>query len=249
MSVIDVLNVVVCDGLALTFLVLSALKGLTRRYLYLNAYGASMLASSAVRQVVLHSYGFQSKQYIYAYYVSDLILTVLLYMVILSVFEIILRDSALHGKARAAFLACFAIVAAMSYFAISSSLSNHFRRYIIELQQNMYFASVVLTVLLCIALAHLRVTDPQLRIIVFGLGAYAGLQAATYAFQNMLPPAIFKAWWGTMRYLFPLATEVRLALWCAALIRVPSLSQAPTRAEEIEAQVLEPALVHAGGRS
>src|SRR5258708_28635580 len=148
MSVIDILNVVVCDGLALTFLVLSAWKGSTRRYLYLNLYSASMLASSAVRQVVLHSYGFRSKKYFYTYYVSDLILTILLYMVILSVFEIILRDSALRRRARMAFLSCFAIVATMSYFAISSSFSSlNYGGYIVELQQNMYFASVVLTVL------------------------------------------------------------------------------------------------------
>src|SRR5258708_5831260 len=142
MSTIDLVNVVVCDLLALTFLVLSLWKGLARRYLYLNLYSATILISSTIRQVVLHSYGIRSTKYFFTYYVSDLILTVLLYMVILSVFELVLRDSAFRKQARVAFLACFPIVAMMSYVAISNSES---RRYIKELQQNMHFTSVALT--------------------------------------------------------------------------------------------------------
>jgi len=255
MSTIDLLNVVVCDLLALSFLVICIWKGMARRYIYLNLHSASLLISSGVRFLVRSSYGFQSTKYFYTFYISDLVLTVLLYMVILSVFETILRDSALRNQARGAFFVCFAIVAAMSYFAISNSLSNHVQRYVIELQQNMYFTSVVMTALLCVALTHLRVADPQLRVIVFGLGVYGGLHAAGYAWQNMLPKDTFLASFAIISRILPIATDLRLALWCAALIRVPALSEVTAGAEEAsgniagdEAHALRPVLARAGGR-
>jgi sorbitol-specific phosphotransferase system component IIC len=254
MSKIDLMNVIVCDGLALAFLALGVWKGLTRRYLYLNLYCVSLLACSAARQVVLHSYGLRSTKYFYTYFQSDLVLAVVRYLAILSVFEIILRDSALRDRARRAFLACFAIVAIMSYFAISNSISHIYGRYIIELQQNMYFASVVLTFLMCIALAHLRVADPQLRVLVFGLGVFGGIQAGGYALQNMLPKSIFDASWDVIRRVLPFATHIMLALWCAALIRVPAIGRVLARPEEFsegitdhQGEMLEPVFARVGG--
>jgi sorbitol-specific phosphotransferase system component IIC len=255
---LDLAILFVGDTLALAFLALSVWKSAFRRYLYLNLYSASILLSSGVRQAVLHSYGRRSPTYFYTYFLSDLLLAVALYAAILSIFDIILRDSPLRTKARAAFLACFGIVAVLSYFAISNSISHIYGRYIIELQQNMYFASVVLTVLLCVTLAYLRVTDPQLRVLVHALGVFAAIQAGGYALQNMLPKESFEAWWAVIRRVLPLATPIMLALWCSALVRVPVAAQIFAAEDESLGNVtfgegpdqsrdLEPVLVGSGG--
>jgi len=221
-NLVDLAILFAADGLALAFVVICVWKSAFRRYLYLNLYSVSILACSAVRQVVLHAYGRLSTQYFFAYFLSDLLLAVALYMAILSVFDIILRESPLRNRAKAAFVSCFAIVAALSFFAISNSISHiYYRRFIIELQQNMYFASVVLTILLCITLAHLRVEDPQLRVLVYALGVFGGMQASGYALQNLLPKETSQASWVVIRRILPLATPILLALWCSALVRVP----------------------------
>jgi hypothetical protein len=253
---VDLAILFVGDSLALAFVAICVWKSVFRRYLYLNLYSTSLLACSAVRQLVLHAYGRSSPTYFFTYFLSDLLLAVALYMAILSVFDIILRDSPLRNKARTAFASCFAIVAAISYFAISNSISHIYSHYIIALQQNMYFASVVLTILLCITLAHLRVEDPQLRVLVYALGVFGGMQAGGYALQNLLPKESFDAWWVVIRRILPLSTHVLLALWCSALVRVPALSRVFAPSEGFSGtdtfhggQALQPALVRAGGRS
>jgi sorbitol-specific phosphotransferase system component IIC len=219
---VDWANLFAADALAFAFVALNVWKCTFRRYLYLNLYATSMLLCSAVRQIILHAYGLRSPAYFFAYFLSDLLLTVALYLATLSVFDIILRGSPARNKARVAFVSCFAIIAMLSYFAISNSISYLYGRYILELERNMHFASVVLTVLMCIAMSESRVEDSQLRVLVFGLGVFGGIQAGGYALQNMLPKSSFDSSWDVVRRVLPFATHIMLALWCAALIRVPA---------------------------
>jgi hypothetical protein len=222
----DLVFVIVGEVLALTFLGLSVWKRGFSRFPYLTLYAFSLLACDALRFGFLNLYGMRSKQYFYAFYYSDFWLVMLRYVVILSVFDLILRDSPFRLVARRAFFAFFAFVGVISYAYLSSNTHNFYSKLVLEFQQNLYFACVVLTVLLTVTLAHLRLTDPQLRMLVYGLGASAALQAGGYAFQNILPKEMQANWSAVVARLNPLATQAMLVLWCYALTGVTSPSKA-----------------------
>jgi hypothetical protein len=188
-----------------------------------------LLLCDGVRFAFFKHYGLQSKSYFYAYYSSDLCLVVLRYLVLLSVFNLVLRNSPLWVQARRAFLGFFAVVAGMSYAMVSHNWSGPYSRLIFEFQQNLYFACVVLTVLLCATLAQLRVTDPVLRTIVYGLGVSAALLAGGNALGNVLSVLNLKAvlsesLWQSCAVLLgrmnTIATLSMLSLWCYALTRI-----------------------------
>lgn len=232
MSFLDRAFFIGCDALVVAFIGLSLYKGTFRRYLWLGLYASGILAGDQVRRFFLNGFGPRSTQYFYAYYGSDFVIVVLKYVAIISVFEIILRDSPFRKVARSAFLIFFGLVAAISYALISHSVAHFYSRLIIDFQQNMYFVSVLLTVLLCVTLGHLRVADPQLRILVYGLGASAALQTSNWALQRLLPEVAAKASWGVLQYVIPTATVAMLSLWCYALTRIPSMAEAVEQGEE-----------------
>jgi hypothetical protein len=248
----DLAFLIVVETLALGFVVLGVLRGTFRRYLYLYLYTAGILACDAVRALALRSYGLRSNEYFFAYFGSDFCLVVLKYLAIISIFEIILRESPLRTQARLAFLVLFGLVAAMSYGFTSHLLISKetlfLKRLTVELQQNMYFASVVLTALMCLTLAHLRQNEPQLRALVSGLGMSGALQACGWAVQNLVSKDHFHALWGVIRYVPPAATMTMLAVWCYALTSLP-LSTADCgdslQGEREESLVLSPVLTRA----
>ena len=243
------------ETLALGFVVLGVLRGTFRRYLYLYLYTAGLLACDAIRAVALRGYGLRSNEYFFAYFGSDFCLVVLKYLAIISIFEVILRESPLRTQARLAFLFLFGLVAAMSYAFIShlviSKETLFFKRLTVELQQNMYFASVVLTALMCVTLAHLRLKEPQLRALVAGLGMSGALQASGWALQNLASKDHFHALWGVVRYIPPAATFTMLAIWCYALTSLPASAADEAEArqrEREESLVLSPVLARVGVR-
>jgi hypothetical protein len=250
----DLVFLIGVETLALGFVVLGVLRGTFRRYLYLYLYTAGILACDAVRALALRNYGFGSNEYFFAYFGSDFCLVVLKYLAIISIFEIILRESPLRTQARLAFLFLFGLVAAMSYGFTSHLLISKetifLKRLTVELQQNMYFASVVLTALMCVTLAHLRLKEPQLRALVAGLGMSGALQASGWAVQNLVSKDHFNALWGVIRYIPPVATVTMLAVWCYALTSLPvsAAAEADARGDQKEPLVLSPVLARVGVR-
>ena len=234
MSTVDLVLFVAVEALALTFIALSISKRSFRRYLYLNVYTAAMVGCDVGRTLSLRAFGLKSIEYFLAYYLTDFLLVVLLYMAILSVFDIVLQDSPFRAQARLAFIFFFAIVAGVSYAFVSNSRSlfNGRSILILEFQQNMYFASVVLTALMCISLVYLRVQDPQLRMVVGALGVMGALQAAQFAFSNLLPKEFFKPAWEVIKFVGPVATVTMLAMWCYALTRVKAAARVEAPAEK-----------------
>jgi len=259
MSATDLAFVILGNGLALAFIALSVSKRVIGRHLLLSLYAMGLLLCDGVRWAFLRSYGFSSKPYYYVYYSSDLCLVVLRYLVILSVFDLILRNSLLRVQARRAFLGFFAIVAGMSYAVVSHNWSGPYSRLIFEFQQNLYFACVVLTVLLCVTLTQLRVTDPVLRTLVYGLGVSAALLASGNALQSVLADltqrgtlnkAVLDSFAVVIGRMHALATVSMLALWCYALAHVKASMPITDSGEvpepdTVTAQVPAFALAHA----
>src|SRR5258706_1675463 len=185
-SVLDVALAIGGHLLALGVVGVSWHRQAFRRYSYLNLYAIALLVVDLLRYVVLNAYGFKSMHYFWAFYLSDALLSLLLYLLILSFFDVVFRESPLRETVRLSLLGAFALLSFISYISISSSVKHFYSRLTIEFQQNMYFASVVLAVLLCVSLAHLRIQNPQLSMLIGGLGGDGTLAAAGYALPKNL---------------------------------------------------------------
>ncbi len=104
----------------------------SRRYLYLNLYVLALCGFDALRWGFLRAYGFSSPQYSYAYFLTDAVLAVLAYLLILEFFDILFHDSPLRMPVRLALFFFFLLVAGMSYVFISNSVSHFYSRLVME---------------------------------------------------------------------------------------------------------------------
>lgn len=220
LSVLDAIFGVVVVGLALGVLGASVRRGCVGRYFFLNLFVGVMLLGDGLRYAVLYYYGFSSHHYFYTFYLTDALLVTVTYLLILSFFDVIFEHTPLRSQVRWALFFFIILVGGMSYAMTSRSMPNFYSHLLVEFQQNMYFAAVVLTVLLWISLNHLRVYDRQMALLIAGLGISLSALAANYAFQNLLSREQFEAAQEILRRVPALATMAELGLWCYALASV-----------------------------
>ncbi|HEY1424905.1 MAG TPA: hypothetical protein VGF20_15745 [Candidatus Acidoferrum sp.] len=179
------------------------------------------MAASALGELlrfrILFHYGFTSREYLYYYYYSDALLTVGLYLALISLFVHVFKE--LAAEKVVIFGACFLLGATslFSYLVIQQSSTRLFSSFVVELSQNLYFVGMVLTYVLWAAILKLRETRAQLVQLVLALGVYFSLLAANYAIRNLYPS------------ISPLATAlVQMsgcllpAAWAYAFYNVPS---------------------------
>jgi len=223
-TVIDGVISVTVIALALAVIVISAARGCLRRYFFLNLYVAVMLLVDGARYAVLYRWGYSSDEYFYTFFLTDALLVACIYRLILNFFEVIFRGTPLAGYVRKVLLFLVVIIGLMSYTmisrampAISRAVPHSYLHVVVEFLQNMYFAAVLLAVLLWIALHHLRVYDRQLGFLIAGLGLSLGVQTAVCALQNLLPQQTFLRWDPLLARASTLTTVVKLGLWCYAL--------------------------------
>lgn len=252
-DILDSALAIIVYALALANVALGAARGCVRRYLYVNLYLLALLAADALRHVSRRAYGFTSLEYFYVYYLSDALLAVFTYLLILGFFDILFRDSPLRVQVRLALLIFFGLVAGMSYVFVSHSVSHFYSRLLVEFQQNMYFAGLLLTVLLWVSLLHLRIADRQLSLLITGVGILVATQASGYALQNLLPRELFLALSGATRHIPPLATVAMLGVWCYAFVQAPEKAARAAEAGKTTGDLahsaeLKPALSEAEGR-
>lgn len=248
MDVLDFSAAILADALAVAVVAASLFRGLFRKYFNLNLYVMTLCAVDALRWVILHSYGLKSTEYFFAFFLGDALLAITAYLMILGFFDTLFRDTSLRPQIRLALFVFFLLVAGMSYVFISNTVDHFYSRLIVEFQQNMYFAQVVLTALLWVALAHLRVSGRQLNLLIAGLGMPAAALAAGYALQNLLPRELNLTLSELTRRFSTLATLAMLGLWCYALIKVPAGTAVPAPAPA-QSGKLEPALAEAVSES
>ena len=159
-----------------------------RRFLPLNLYMAASAVGDLFRFRILFHYGYTSKEYFYFYYYSDALLTVALYLALISLFVHVFKE--LAAEKYVIFGACFLLTATalFSYFVIQQSTGLLLTRFVVELSQNLYFVGLILTYVLWGAILKLRETRAQLVQLVLALGIYFSLFAANYAIRNLYPP-------------------------------------------------------------
>ena len=136
---------------------------------------------------MLSHYGYTSTEYFYFYYYSDALLTVALFLALISLFVHVFKELAAEKLVILGACVLLAATALFSYLVIEQSTERMLTRFVVELSQNLYFVGLVLTYTLWGAILKLRETRAQLVQLVLALGVYFSLLAANYAIRNLYP--------------------------------------------------------------
>ena len=191
-------------------------KGLFSRYLILNTYLLGTLAFILGCFYVRSVYQYESPHYFYFYFTGDAFLSVISYLLVGSFFDQMLRHSLFHRYIRPVLGLIFLVVIAVTGLFISRNVDYLYGRFVVELQQNMYFVGVLLTFLLRIAMSYLQDFSRRFVLLVSGIGVLYGAHAATYALVLLGGKRVEFA-----TSIIPLAYTLMVFLWLYTFVRVP----------------------------
>lgn len=169
--------------------VCSIRRGSFRRYLALNCYMLACIAVSAVRLRVLTTYGLTSREYLYTYCSSDLLLAVGLYFALTSLYSHVFEEMGAERSIRLGAIVLLLGTAGFSLAIVMQSTTAQITgRFFVEASQNLYFVGLVLTYVLWGAVLKLRETRTRLIQLILSLGIFFSILAATFALRNLYPP-------------------------------------------------------------
>jgi hypothetical protein len=195
-----------------------------RRYLCLNLYMLFSFLVSIGRFQMYDHFGLRSKEYMYFYYSSDALLTVFLYLALITLYLHVFDDMKVGKYVRLAALLLLAGTALFSYAVVHQSSTKMVTGFVFELSQNLYFVGLVLTYVLWGAILKLRESRTQLVQLVLSLGVYFSAFAATFALENMFPKMQF------FTYIVPIFGCLLPLAWAYAFWRLaPDARIAPAR--------------------
>ena len=175
----------ICTLLEAGVVVCAIRKNALRRYLLLNVNMAASVLVSIARYNILSHYGFTSKEYLYFYYYSDSLLTIVLYLALMSLYSHIFSELNAERYIRIGSVILLSGTALFSYAVVQQSSSKLVTRFVVELSQNLYFVGLILTYILWAAIMKMRETRTRLIQLVLSMGVYFSLFAANFALQNL----------------------------------------------------------------
>jgi len=172
-------------ALEVAFVVCSVWRRSFFRYFFLNLYFLATLASGVVRYFFLARFGQHSDQYRFAYFYTDVLLTLALYVALISLYTRIFAELEIGKYVRLTAVLLLAGTALFSYAVVAQSSERLATTFAYELSQNLYFVGLVLTYILWGAILKLRETRTRLVQFVLALGIYFSAYAASYALVNL----------------------------------------------------------------
>lgn len=182
-------------------------------YFFLNLYMLLSVLSSILRFIILRTYSYQSDQYMYVYYYTDALLTITLFIALISLFSLVLRDLSSSRHLRFAAVVLLLGTALFSYAVVEQSADRLSTGFAYRLSQNLYFVGLVLTYILWGAVLKLRESRTRLVQFVLALGLYFSGYAASYALINLA------AKYTMLQYLSPLIDCFLALSWALTLLR------------------------------
>jgi uncharacterized membrane protein YgdD (TMEM256/DUF423 family) len=206
--------------------VVSALaKHSFRRYLCLNIYMLFSFLISVGRYYVLNHFGLRSIEYKYFYFYSDAVLTIFLYLALITLYLHVFDEMKVEKYVRLTAVLLLVGTVLFSYGVVQQSQNKMLTgAFFAELSQNLYFVGLVLTYILWGAILKLRETRTQLIQLVLSLGIYFSAFAATFALGNMFPNFQF------FGYVVPVFGCLLPLAWAYAFWRLaPDARMAPAR--------------------
>jgi hypothetical protein len=165
--------------------------GVARHFPLLTTYLVLSLLLGLSRWVIFAQWGFDSDLYMNFYYISDAILTVVVYLVVIELCRSVLP--AKHGKPLPRYsLAILVLLAAVSYAEIWQSHMQLVTSFAYELSNNLWFVSVGVTLVLWGLIYYRGLPRGIAAHMVQVWGVYFLLMASTYFFFyffHNLPPS------------------------------------------------------------
>ena len=200
-------------------IILVAQSSYRKRPVSITLYLSCLLAAGLARSLTLQRYGLHSAQYINTYWATD-------FPVVISAFILVclfFRRACLHEEktwrfVRLLLFFIFILVMGVSCLTLSRNYSHLFTYFIIEFNQNLYFACLVLNTLLYILLQQLNSADDQLGLLVCGVGLQFAGPAATLALIHLTTGEGFAQSLGSLA--MRLCTVGMLLVWAYAIVRV-----------------------------
>jgi len=172
-------------ALELAFVVCSIARKSFFRYFLLNLYFLEVIASSITRYFFLTRFGFTTDEYRYAYFFTDVFLTLTLYIALISLYSRVFAELQFGKYLRLTAILLLLGTALFSYAVVAQSSDRLATMFAYELSQNLYFVGLVLTYILWGAILKLRETRTRLVQFVLALGVYFSAYAASYALGNL----------------------------------------------------------------
>jgi len=186
------------------------------RYLTLNLYMLAAAIATVGGYYFVGHYGISSIVYVYFYYYSDALLTILLYFSVFGLYQHVFAEMNASKTIRMASLMLLVGTALVSFLVVRQSQNHLTGRFVVQLSQNLYFVGLVLIYILWGAVMKLRETRTRVIQLVLALGIYFSAYSATYALRNLFPDLAL------VRSLLPPLVGAWLPLaWAYTLWRVP----------------------------
>ncbi len=162
-------------------------RGQFRRFFALAMYFAIVAGVSLLRLHVVNAYGFNSPEYGYFYYFSDLLLCILLYFAIATLYRKVFPAKRAHVRVRVGSIVIAAGVGIFS-FAIAQATSNRLiSRWIHEYSQDLYFVSAVAALILFGLATHKANVPKPVHQLAFVFAGYYLLFALMYIIRYLSP--------------------------------------------------------------
>jgi hypothetical protein len=200
-------------ALELSFVVCSLTRKSFVRYLVLNLYLLFALVSSVSRFLVLRAYGQDSDQYMACYYYTDLVLTLALFVALISLYLRVFSELKVGQYLYWVAMLVLLGTAGISYAIVDHSAPQLSTKFAIELSQNLYFVGLILTYILWGAVLKLRETRTRLVQFVLSLGLYFSAYAACYALVIMAEKL------GVVQYMSPALGCLLPLSWTITILR------------------------------
>jgi hypothetical protein len=215
------------DGLILGLLIFifycEVWKRLTGIFLYLLSY---LLLDGVGRGYVLYHFGVTSHEYFYAYWLTDVALTLGAFLLVCTFFHRACANQAkMWRHLRLMLVFVFILVLGISAFSLSRNYGSLFGILMIEFQQDLYFTCLVLNTLLYILMQRIETADDELVLLVSGMGLQFAGPAASLALKFLAPNIEFTE--SLMHNVLPLCTLGMLLTWFYAVTRLPKAARVP----------------------
>ncbi len=166
--------------------------GVSRRFPLLTTYLILSVVASLARVVVLAWFGFSGDQFMVTYYISDVILTVVVYLVVIELCRSVLPDK--HRRVLPRYSLAILVLLTVFSYAVTSPLQNHLLIPLAyELATNLWFVSVGVTLVLWGLIYFRDLPRGMAAHMVQVWGVYFLLMASSYVifyyFRNLPPSA------------------------------------------------------------
>jgi hypothetical protein len=191
------------------------------RYLSLNIYMLGAIAVQCAMYISFTKYGSKSHQYHFAYYYFNSLAAVLMFFVIIQLYQKVFAQMNASAHIRRTATILLVGTSFVSYLIVHQHRTNLTDQFVIQLGQNIYFVGVVLTYVLWAAIMKLGQTRTRLVHFVLALGIYFSGTAGAYALRNLFPslqPLI-------LHWIPPIVGTWLPLAWAYTLIKVPEEAQ------------------------